>query len=270
MDRFPPLVDWTATRDTLHAYSRVVGAILRAHAEAAPDWSHISLELDDHGLVSRPFAMRRGDVAMHLDLQRHRFELSAPGGVASISLDGGLSATELAEEVVRRGEALDVRLQPDPEHYASDRPTGYHTAKAEAYLQALHDVDGVFAAVRGELSGDVTAARLWPHHFDLSFEWHGKEVAYEAKDGTQKTGRAQIGIGFSTGDESHPGAYLYANPWPFDDTLTERLLPGEASWYTESWKGSILPYSSITGAGEQVVYDYVTAVYGYAAQELAA
>ena len=268
MDRFPPLVDWAATRDTLHAYSRVIGAILRAHAEPTPDWSHVSLQLDEDGLVSRPFKTRRGEVRMRLDLHRHRFELMAPGGVSSISLDGGLSATELAEEAVRRGEALDVKLAPEPEHYADERPTGYHTAKAEAYLQALHDVDGVFSALRAELSGEVTAVRLWPHHFDLAFEWHGRDVTYESKDGGEKTARALIGVGFSTGDASHAAPYLYANPWPFDEALTAQPLDGEASWYTEAWNGSVLPYASIAGAGEQPLYDYVTSVYQYAAPAL--
>ncbi len=268
MERFPALVDWAATRDTLHAYSRVAGSILRAHAEPTPDWTHVSLLLEDTGFGTRPFAMRRGEVTMQLDLQRHRFELRAPGGVASISLDGGLSATELADEVVRRGEALEVKLDPDPEHHADDRPTGYHTAKAEAYLQALEDVDGVFAAVRGELSGDVSGVQLWPHHFDLSFAWHGKEVTYQSKDGGEKTGRALIGIGFSAGDASHPDAYLYANPWPFDDALVERALPGGASWYTDQWKGSILPYANIAEGGEQPLYEYLVAVYQHAAPGL--
>lgn len=270
MDRFPPLVDWTATRDTLHAYSRVVGAILREHAEFAPDWSHVSLLLADNGLVSRPFATRRGEVGLQLDLQRHRLELSAPGGVASISLDGGLSATELAEEIMRRGEALEVKLQPDVEHYANDRPTGYHTAKAEAYLQALHDVDAVFAAVRAELADALTETVLWPHGFDLSFEWHGKDVTYTSKDGSEKAGQAMIGFGFSTGDKSHPAPYLYANPWPFDSALTERSLPGKAEWYTETWKGSVLPYAALTESGEQLLYDYMLAVFQGAAPGLSA
>ncbi|MGI9658951.1 MAG: DUF5996 family protein [Gaiellaceae bacterium] len=269
MERFPPLVDWSATRDTLHAYSRVAGSILRAHAEATPDWTHVSLMLEESGLASRAFTMRRGDVTMLLDLQRHRFELSAPGGVASISLDGGLSGTELAEEIVRRGEALDVKLHPELTHYEDDRPTGYHTAKAEAYLQALLDVNGVFTAVRGEFSGDVTGVRLWPHHFDLSFEWHGKEVTFRSKDGTDKAVRASITVGFSTGDTSEPGGYLYANPWPFDEELAAKTLPGEARWYTDEWKGSMLPYASIAGTGEQPVYDYLVAVYEHAAPGLA-
>ena len=261
MERFPPLVDWAATRDTLHAYSRVAGSILRAHAESTSDWSHVSLLLEENGLVSRPFPTRRGDVTMQLDLQRHRFELSAPGGVASVSVDGGLSATELAEEIVRRGEALDVKLEPELEHHEDDRPTGYHTAKAEAYLQALLDVNDVFSAVRGELPGDVTGVQLWPHHFDLSFAWHGKDVSYESKDGSQKQARALIGIGFSTGDASHQAPYVYANPWPFDQALVDQELPGTATWYTDAWKGSILPYASLTGAGEQPLYDYLVSVY---------
>ncbi len=268
-ERFPPLVDWTPTRDTLHAYSRVVGAILRAHAEPEPDWSHTSLMLDEDGLVSRAFSTRRGDVGIRLDLRRHRFELDAPGGVVSISLDGGLSATELAEEIGRRGEALGVKLAPDPAHYASDRPTGYHSAKAERYLQVLHDVARTFESVRQGFGDDVTELRLWPHHFDLAFEWRGKDVTYESKDGSEKSAQATVTFGFSTGDESHAGAYVYANPWPFDGELLGSELPGDARWHTEAWKGSIYPYAALDGANEQPLRDYLDTVFQLATPALA-
>lgn len=269
MDRFPPLVDWTPTRDTLHAYSRVLGAILRAHAEPEPDWSHTSLVLDDDGLASRPFSTRRGDVRMRLDLRRQRFELDAPGGVVSISLDGGLSATELADEVERRGEALGVKLAPDPAYYANDRPTGYHSAKAENYLHALHDIARTFESVRQGFDGEVTGMQLWPHHFDLAFEWRGKDVTYQSKDGSEKSAQAIVAFGFSTGDDSHPGAYVYANPWPFDEELAGHELPGDASWYTEAWKGSIYPYAALDGANEQPLRDYLDTVFQLASPALA-
>jgi hypothetical protein len=270
MDRFPALVDWTATRDTLHAYSRVAGAIQRKHADSVPDWSHVGLVLADNGLVTRPFSTRRGEVALELDLQRHRLELSAPGGVASISLDGGLSGSELADELIRRGEALGVRLQPEPGYYENDRPTGYHTAKAEAYLGALHDIDAVFSAVQAELAGDVTETRFWPHHFDLSFEWRGKDVTYQAADGSEKAARASIGFGFSTGDSGHGAPYLYANPFPFEPELVDRPLPAHASWYTDAWNGSLLPYASVAESGEQLLYDYFVTVFQEAAPSLSA
>ena len=266
---FPALGDWGPTRDTLHAYSRVLGAILRAHAEPVPDSSHVSLVLDEDGLESRPFSTRRGDVVMRLDLRRHRFELDAPGGVVSMSLDGGLSATELAQEIERRGEALGVNLKPEPAHYENDRPTGYHTAKAESYLQALQDVARTFDAVRKDLDGDVSEMRLWPHQFDLAFEWRGRDVTFEAKDGSEKSARATLGFGFSTGDENHAGAYVYANPWPFDQALTEHELPGKASWYTEAWKGSIYSYADLVGANEQPLRDYLDTVFQLATPALA-
>lgn len=268
IDRFPPLGDWAPTRDTLHDYSRVLGAILREHAEPEADWSHVSLLVGEDGLVSRPFSTRRGPVSMALDLRRHRFELAAPGGVVSMSLDGGLSATELAEEIIRRGEALGVNLKLDADHYASDRPTGYHTAKAESYLHALHDVSRTFDSVRQGFDGEVTGLRFWPHHFDLAFEWRGKDTAYTTKDGSEKSAQSTLTFGFSTGDESHAGAYVYANPWPFEDALATHELPGEGAWYVETWKGSIYPYAALAGANEQPLRDYLDTVYQLATPAL--
>ena len=94
--------------------------------------------------------------------------------------------------------------------------TGYHDFAKKA-LQMLE-------LFRMNLRDNFTLVHLWPHHFDFSLEWYTGN-----KD-------EQIGTGISPGDEQYSNPYLYMNPWPFEEKITEESLPiGE--WYTNGCNG---------------------------------
>ena len=75
-----------------------------------------------------------------------------------------------------------------------------------------------------KLTGQFTQVHLWPDGFDFSIEWF--------------TGKndEQIGIGISPGDDDYKTPYLYVNPYPFVEKLTELVLP-VGIWHTTRWKG---------------------------------
>ena len=60
---FPKLEDWAETRDTLHAYCKVLGAIRGACTAALPNWWHISLRLYTAGLTSTSLRARSCSIA---------------------------------------------------------------------------------------------------------------------------------------------------------------------------------------------------------------
>jgi len=79
---------------------------------------------------------------------------------------------------------------------------------------------------------------------------------------------AQLGFGFSTGDDSHPGAYYYANPWPFEKEFCEASLPEGARWHSEGWEGSLLPYEAVMPEGSDLLACYLQRVYEVASPRL--
>jgi hypothetical protein len=101
-------------------------------------------------------------------------------------------------------------------------------------------------------------------------EWFGsKQVEYE-KDGEITKYPAQLNLGLSLGESSHPEPYFYSNPWPFGESLTSQALPEGARWFAESWQGTMLPYAEIAGddnAGERL-YEYAQRVYEVASPML--
>lgn len=86
---------------------------------------------------------------------------------------------------------------------------------------------------RMTLLGNFTLVHLWPHHFDLSVEWFtGNEDE-------------QIGTGISPGDEQYLFPYLYMNPWPFNNKVTENELP-IGKWHTSGWNGIKVELDELT------------------------
>ncbi len=131
-------------------------------------------------------------------------------------------------------------------------------------MSTLTKASIVFEGRRVGLDGPVSPVQLWPHGFDVSFEWFGTRT--EEYEGEALP--AQLNLGFYPKDR----AYFYSNPWPFDESLPSTPLPHGAEWHTEGWQGTILYYDQLVGdpAGPAKVEEYARAVYEAAAPTLTA
>ena len=118
---------------------------------------------------------------------------------------------------------------------------------AETFLIALVNAERVFKAHRATLGDNVSPVQLWPHGFDLAFEWYGSQTVVYEEGGQTIESPAQLNLGFFPGGpETDP--YFYSNPWPFDgQALLGQPLPRGASWHTQGWQGTILPYGELAG-----------------------
>jgi len=247
---FPSLDDFEPTQQTLHAYSQVAGVVARAHAIPHPKWWHISLKVQPDGLVTDNMPLPGGGVFhLKMDLLEHEVVLQTSQGVRqSFSMTAGYTAPELADQVL---EALsDLGLQGDYAHekYEQAEVGEYDPRMARRYLTALANIDYLFKKHRATLPGEPGPVQLWPHGFDLSFEWFGSQTVRSGENGRKQEHPAQLSLGFSPGEPDHPGPYFYSNPWPFEEgKLVHYPLPAGARWFTQGWQGSILPYEELTG-----------------------
>ena len=119
---------------------------------------------------------------------------------------------------------------------------------------------GVLTIHRNRIGGDVGPVQLWPHGFDLAFEWFGTRTVPTTEAGDSSEIPTQINLGFYPAGH----AYFYSNPWPFDaETLMNVALPSGSRWHTDGWEGSILPYTTVVGRvdGAERVLDYAGAVF---------
>ena len=270
---FPSLEGWEPTKESLHWYSKAVGIVPRAHAEFHPKWWHISLKVQPDGLVTDNMPLPGGGIfSLKMDLRKHVVSLTtSQGAVREFSMTDGLTSTEFGDQIL--GALADLGLTADyaREKFENDEPRSYNPADAERFFFALVNVDRTFKKHRASLSGEVGPVQLWPHGFDLAFEWFGSRVVEYEEDGEVTRYPSQLNLGLSPGEPSHPKPYFYSNPWPFEEAqLVDKPLPSGARWSTDSWQGTLLPYDELVGdsQAEERLLGFARRVYEISAPTL--
>jgi len=268
LPKFP--IDWEATRATLHAYSHGVSALARTHAPAHPKWWHASLKVLPNGLVTEAISLPDGgQLQARMDLSRHVVVLEpSRGDPLEFDMAAGATGTEFADRLIEAATGFGLSDGYTREKFENDEPRTYDRSHAATFWQALSNIHGVFEAHRQSLEGSVSPLQLWPHGFDLSFEWFGTKVETHEEDGEVQESPSQLNLGFYPAGE----AYFYSNPWPFDKTLTATQLPHGAVWNTEGWQGTKLEYAGLVGDPDAAAKlgEYAEAVYKAAAPTLSA
>jgi hypothetical protein len=261
------LDNWEATRDSLHAFSKVVAAPARVLVEPHPKWWHVSLEVTGKGFLSEVFSnaeMGGKELRTFLNLRTHTLDLlinDQPDIIFDLNI--GESATALGRKLQAALEGMGLEVELPEKKYRDDSPRKYDRDTAEQYLAVVNSVNGAMQRVRAELEGERSPVQLWPHHFDLAFEWFGTKVVTSKLDGEQVDSPAQINFGFAPGDNNYPDPYFFSNPWPFEERLKDQSLPHGASWFTEGFEGTLLPYANLLGDDQAAhkLIDYYRVVF---------
>ncbi len=261
------LSTYEPTRASLHAYAKAVGAVARAHAIPHPKWWHVSLEVRPEGLASDPIPLPDGGaMAITIDPGNHEIRLrSSHGTDHRIDLSANPTATEVGDSLIAVASRLGLDDRYERDRFEDDAPREYDVAAAGAYFDSFVAVDTVFNRRRVTLGERVGPVQLWPHGFDVSFEWFGtKTVASEGEPAP-----AQINLGFYPGGDQ---PYFYSSPWPFDTGLTGTALPDGAQWNTEGWQGASLRYEVARTAPDpaRAISDFAAAVFDLARPALEA
>ncbi|MEA2023527.1 MAG: DUF5996 family protein [Actinomycetota bacterium] len=252
MTAFPALPsNFEPTRATLHAYANAVATLPRVHAVPHPKWWHISLKVRPDGLTTEamPFA-DGGAVVVRMDLRNHEIIIeSSRGDRRSLPMDQGLTATEIGDALIEAAAEMGFTGEYDREKFENDDPRVYDGNHAAELFEVFVSVDSAMAVHRNRIGGEVGPIQLWPHGFDLAFEWFGTKMVSHEEAGEVSELPAQINLGFYPAGD----AYFYSNPWPFDgDALLRVELPEGARWNTDGWEGSMVEYADLAGRSDGV------------------
>jgi hypothetical protein len=250
------------TRATLHAYARAVGVIPRAHGISHPKWWHAALRVGPDGLVTDPVPLPGGGMlTVLMDLRSHRIAIhSSRAEPTFLDMAAGATGTELGDGLIAAMADHGLEGGFERSRFEDDEPRRYDRAAAAAYLEAFVAAHTIFERRRVTLGDRVGPVLVWPHGFDIAFEWFGTAA------GDGETTPSQINLGFSPGREP----YFYSSPWPFDDALREVPLPHGALWHTQGWSGAMLPYPPLQSdpLAAAKVADFAAAVFAAAAPGL--
>ena len=124
-----------------------------------------------------------------------------------------------------------------PDRVWKARVQAHYALQLPAALHALGALFGDASALLDELRPTLTspsAARLWPHHFDVAVL---DDLGADAGPGPER--RRSVGVGMTPGDEGTREPYLYVTPWPYPAAPRLPPLP-DGTWTTDGWVGALL------------------------------
>ncbi|HEV3321939.1 MAG TPA: DUF5996 family protein [Solirubrobacteraceae bacterium] len=238
--------EWSATCDTLHAHTQVLGKLAVALAPPEPQLQHAALRLSARGWETAPLPAPDGSGALvvALDLRAHEaLAEHSGGGVRRVPLTPHRPVGEVTREVLRAvGElAGDVGIDPTPQEVAWSAPLdedeehhSYDPAQVASYFAAATHAALVLAAFRAPYRGRSTPVNAWWGSFDLAVNlFSGEPADPPSADFIMRNAMnaQEVAIGWWPGDARYAKAafYAYAHPAP-DGFAAATLSPAAARW----------------------------------------
>lgn len=239
--------EWSATCDTLHAHTQVLGKLAAALAPPEPQLQHSALRLTARGLETLPLPAPDGSGALivTIDLRSHEtFVEHSDGRIRRVALlpdrPVGAVTREVLEDVRELGGRIEIDMAPqevwwsvpldeDTEHTSYD-PDAVATYFAMATQAAL-----VLAAFRAPYRGRSTPVNAWWGSFDLAVNlFSGRHVAPPSEGFIMRNAMdaQEVAVGWWPGSPKYDKAafYAYAYPAPHGIADATGLLPGTAHW----------------------------------------
>jgi len=238
--------DWSATCDTLHAHTQVLGKLAAALAPPEPQLQHAALRLTARGWETSPLPAPDGSGAFvaALDLRAHEAVVEhSDGRSRRTPLARNRPVGEVTQIVLRNIEELAgaVRIDPTPQEVpwtapldADEEHATYDREAVAAYFAAATRAALVLASYRAPYRGRATPVNAWWGSFDLAVNlFSGLPAEPPSKDFIMRNAMdaQEVAVGWWPGDPRYPKAafYAYAHPAPASFAATA-LAPAAARW----------------------------------------
>jgi Family of unknown function (DUF5996) len=285
-DRWPSLLvdEWTATRDTLHMWTQIVGKIRMAHMPLINHWWQVPLYVSPRGLTTGAIPYRDAvfdiefdfvtqDLAIrHSDGSRRSVPLAAKPvaefyGEALSALD----SLGIESHIVARPNEVDpaIPFAEDYDHAA------YDPDAARTFWQQLVQAQRVIGNFRAAFVGKVSPVHFFWGALDLACtRFSGRPApAYSGSvpncpDWVMVEGysRELSSCGFWPGGAREGAFYSYAYPEP--DGFAAYPIEPDAAYFSEQLKEFLLPYEAVRTADDpdHAVARFLQTTYEAAAQ----
>jgi len=221
--------DWSATCDTLHAHTQVLGKLAVALAPPAPQFQHTALRVTARGLETSllPAPDGSGGIVVALDLRRHEAVVEhTTGSERRTPLTPNRPVGEVTRAVLEavRDVVGSVSVDPTPQEVTWTAPLDqdvehatYDTDQVAAYFAAATQAALVLAAFRAPYRGRSTPVNAWWGSFDLAVNlFSGRRAQPPATDYLMRNAMdsEEVAVGWWPGDGRYPKAafYSYAHP----------------------------------------------------------
>jgi hypothetical protein len=244
-----PSVDyaqWSATCDTLHLHTQVLGKLAAKLAPPEPQLQHAALRLTARGWETAPLPAPddSGSLVVVLDLRVHEALVEHSGGqVARVPLTPDRSVGQVTREVMFAVQAAGgpVEIDPTPQEVpwsipldADEDHAHYDPAEVSRYFAAATQAALALAEYRAPYRGRSTPVNAWWGSFDLAVSlFSGTSADPPSDDFIMRNAMdaQEVAVGWWPGDTRYPKAafYAYAHPAP-EGFANLKLTPPAAHW----------------------------------------
>jgi Family of unknown function (DUF5996) len=242
----PSYEAWSATCDTLHAHTQVLGKLAATLGAPEPQLQHAALRLTARGWETPPLPAPDGSGAFVVALDLHRHEAVAEhsdGRVERVALTPDRAVGEVTREVLAaaRGLAGAIEIDPTPQEVSWTAPLDedddhatYDVDRVATYFAAATRVALVLAEYRAPYRGRSTPVNAWWGSFDLAVSLFSGEPAEPPSDDfimRNAMDSQEVATGWWPGDARYakPAFYAYAHPAP-EGFAGAALEPSAARW----------------------------------------
>src|SRR3954453_192024 len=238
--------DWSATCDTLHAHTQVLGKLAVALAPPEPQLQHAPLRLTARGWETAPLPAPDGSGALvaALDLHAHEAVVEHSAGhetrvALTPNRPGAAGMREILEAVGRLGGPVEINPTPQETPWQVPLDEDYEHATYDAdqvanYFEAATRAALVLAEFRAPFRGRVTPVNAWWRTFDLAVTFfHVKSADPPGDDFIMRNGgdAEQIELGWWPGDRNYGRAAFFAFAHPAPAGFAEAdLSPAAPPW----------------------------------------
>jgi hypothetical protein len=273
--------DWSATCDTLHAHTQVLGKLSAVLAPPEPQLQHTALRLTARGWETAPLPAPDGSGALVvlLDLRTHKAVVEhSDGRAAHIALDTGLSVGQVTRDVLQavREFVGPVAFDPTPQEVTWSVPLDedeehrtYDIAQVASYFAAATRVALVLSAFRAPYRGRSTRVNAWWGSFDLAVSlFSGVSVDPPSNDFIMRNAMdaQEVAVGWWPGDVRYPKAAFYAYAYPVPEGLTDAALTPAAARWDSALGEFVLDWDDVCGAEDPhgVALEFARSVFRHA------
>lgn len=275
--------DWTATRETLHMWTQIVGKIRMAHAPLLNHWWQVTLYVSPRGLTTSTIPYGTGAFEIEFDFLDHRLDVrTSSGGARSLPLRP-MSVAEFYSRVMAMLDELGIEapIRPRPNEvdpaipFAEDHQhASYDGAAAALFWRQLLQANRVIGEFRSHFVGKVSPVHFFWGGMDLACTRFSGRSAPPHPGGMPNCGdwvmvegysRELSSCGFWPGGGEEGAFYSYAYSTP--DGFAEQQVGPEGAYFSTEFQQFLLPYEAARAAPDpdRAVAEFLRTTYEAAA-----
>jgi len=258
-----PLAEWSATYETLHMWTQIVGKVRLALSPFENQWWQVPLYVSARGLTTSAIPYARGIFEIEFDFIDHVLRISTcEGEVKKLQLAPRSVADFYAEFMpALRSFGIDVKIWPmpvevrNPIRFEKDTVhASYDPECAHRLWRILQSASVVMKEFRGKFIGKASPVHFFWGSFDLAATRFSGRRAPERPGADKVTKIAYshevISAGWwpGGGEITEPMFYAYAAPEPTG--FGARTVRPTQAFYDSKMSEFLLPYDAVRQASD--------------------